>query len=130
MNKLKLFSKQKPLQFTILIDLAMTEEGYAAASSINNPDYGVLLAGAQDRAKEAKRGIWSSKCQRPKGENCIIKGNYRRDKDTRIYHTPDCYNYDKITVKEEKGDNWFCSEEEAQAKGFRKSRDCPPQTNL
>lgn len=74
---------------------------------------------------EAQRGIWSSLCQKPRGENCIIKGNYRRDKDTRIYHTPDCYNYNKITIREGKGDRWFCSEAEATAAGFRKSRDCP-----
>lgn len=54
-----------------------------------------------------------------------IKGNYRSADNTRIYHTSDCYNYDKITVKPGTSDRWFCTEKEAIAANFRKSLDCP-----
>lgn len=79
---------------------------------------------AQDKAKLAARGVWSSLCQTKK-EGCVIKGNYRSADNTRLYHTPDCYNYDRITIKPGTTDRWFCSEDEAIAAGFKKSQDCP-----
>jgi len=106
----------------LLIDKIMVEEGLAHAAT-NNPQYDPEILSSQDKAEELKKGIWSAKCQ-PKSE-CLIKGNYRRDKDTKIYHTPDCYNYPKIVINEEKDDSWFCTEEEAQEAGFVKSQDCP-----
>ncbi|MDO8609547.1 MAG: thermonuclease family protein [bacterium] len=78
----------------------------------------------EEKAKLAGRGIWSSLCQTKK-DGCVIKGNYRSSDNTRIYHTPDCYNYDKITIKPGTTDRWFCTEIEAQTAGFRKSLDCP-----
>lgn len=53
------------------------------------------------------------------------EGNYRQADNTRIYHTPDCYNYDKITIKPGTTDRWFCNEDEAKKLGFVKSKDCP-----
>ena len=112
-------------QGDLLIDQALVEEGLAQAQEINNPDFGAPIASAQDRAKSAERGVWSAKCQQPADKNCTIKGNFRQDKDTKIYHTLDCYNYEKITVNEKEKDQWFCSENEAKLAGFTKSRDCP-----
>lgn len=107
----------------LLVDRAMVEEGLAQAAGGENPKYGADLLAAQDSAKKAKRGIWSSLCAA--GEECLIKGSYRRDKGTKIYHLPECYNYEKIVINEREGDRWFCTEEEAKAAGFRKSEDCP-----
>lgn len=64
--------------------------------------YDVELKQAEDEAKNAKRGIWSNACQQKK-ENCVIKGNYRADNNTYIYHLPNCYNYERIVVNEKKG---------------------------
>lgn len=110
----------------LFIDKAMVEEGLARASSGNDPEYGVELLSVEETAKEAERGIWSELCLAKK-EGCVIKGNFRRDRGTKIYHLPGCFNYDKIVVNEREGDQWFCSEEEAQAAGFRKSEDCPEE---
>lgn len=107
----------------LLIDKALVEEGLARAENGADPRYGAELLAAEDSAKKAKRGIWSSLCAA--GEDCLIKGSYRRDKDTKIYHLPECYNYSKIIINEKEGDRWFCSEKEAVAAGFRKSQDCP-----
>jgi len=107
----------------LLLDRALVEEGLAQAASGENQKYGAELLAAQDSAKKAKRGIWSSLCAA--GKDCLIKGNFRRDKGTKIYHLPECYNYERIAVNEREGDRWFCSEEEAAAAGFRKSADCP-----
>jgi len=107
----------------LLIDKTMVEEGLARAESGENPRHGADLLSAEDSAKKAERGIWSSLCAGEEG--CLIKGNVRRDLGTKVYHLPECYNYEKIVVNEREGDQWFCSEAEAQKAGFRKSEDCP-----
>lgn len=106
----------------IFIDKVMIEEGLAKAAG-EREKYGEILLEAEDSAKQAKRGIWSSLCL-PK-EGCVIKGNVRRDRGTRVYHLPECFNYQKIVINEKEGDRWFCSEKEAKKAGFAKSEDCP-----
>ena len=110
-------------QDELLIDQALIDEGLAQATNGDHPQYGAGLLAAQDAAQKAKRGIWSAACTGE--EDCLIKGSYRRDKDTKIYHLPECYNYSRIVVNQKEGDAWFCSEKEAQEAGFRKSQDCP-----
>jgi len=105
------------------VDKAMVEEGLARASSGEDSEYGVEILTAQSQAKTAERGIWSEKCYPPK-KGCLIKGNIRRTSGTKIYHLPGCFNYERIVINESEGDKWFCSEEEAEAAGFRKSEDC------
>lgn len=106
----------------IFVNRVLVEEGLANVTDKNSKYASMLLARA-DEAKKLKRGIWSSLCM-PK-ESCLIKGSFRRDKGTKIYHLPGCFNYERIIIKEREGDRWFCSEKEAQAVGFRKSEDCP-----
>jgi len=108
----------------LFVDKALIEEGLAQASSGENPRYGVQLLSAEESAQKAKRGIWSSACL-PKNPQCKIKGNIRSDKGTKIYHLPQCFNYQKIVINEREGDRWFCSEKEAESAGFTKSNDCP-----
>lgn len=109
----------------LLINEVMTEEGLAYFEKGKTiTENSLAIEQSQDKAKLAGRGVWSSFCQTKK-EGCVIKGNYRSADNTRIYHTPDCYNYDRITIKPGTSDRWFCTEEEAQKVGFRKSKDCP-----
>jgi micrococcal nuclease len=105
-----------------LVNRVLVEEGLAKVES-KDLKYSPLLLGRREEAKKAQRGIWSSLCL-PK-EGCVIKGNVRKDRGTKIYHLPGCFNYEKIVVNEKEGDRWFCSEEEAKAAGFIKSKDCP-----
>lgn len=107
----------------LLVDKVLVEEGLAEAASGQEPRYGAVMLEAEDSAKKAKRGIWSSLCLEEEG--CLIKGNVRRDRGTKVYHLPECFNYEKIVINEREGDRWFCSEEEAEKAGFRKSGDCP-----
>lgn len=109
----------------LFINEVLVEEGFAYfEKSKPEIESTLTLEKAEAKAKQTGRGVWSSLCEE-KQEGCIIKGNYRSADTTRIYHTPDCYNYDRITVKPGTTDRWFCSEKEAQAAGFRKSLDCP-----
>lgn len=52
---------------------------------------------------------------------CAIKGNISKKGD-RIYHVPGQKYYQKTSISEGKGERWFCSEEEARAAGWRRSR--------
>lgn len=52
---------------------------------------------------------------------CTIKGNINRNGE-RIYHTPASRWYERTVIDESKGERWFCSEEVAQAAGWRSAR--------
>jgi len=107
------------------VEKAMLEEGLGRVQNGEDPRFGVILLAAEDSARKAKRGIWSSLCLGKEG--CLIKGNVRRDRKTKTYHLPTCFNYEKIVVNEAEKDQWFCTEEEAKAAGFRKAEDCPEE---
>ena len=53
--------------------------------------------------------------------NCRIKGNISAG--DRVYHTPDSPYYARTQIDPAQGERWFCSEQEAQAAGWR-----PPTT--
>jgi hypothetical protein len=54
-------------------------------------------------------------------EGCTIKGNISK-KGEKIYHLPGQNFYEKTIVSPEDGERWFCTETEAQAAGWRKSK--------
>ena len=52
---------------------------------------------------------------------CAIKGNISQD-GSRIYHVPGGRYYERTRINRSKGERWFCSEAEARAAGWRRSR--------
>ncbi|MBM4221264.1 MAG: thermonuclease family protein [Gammaproteobacteria bacterium] len=56
-----------------------------------------------------------------KSGGCLIKGNIGSG-GKRIYHVPGSTWYADTRIDESKGERWFCSEEEAQAAGWRAPR--------
>jgi len=52
--------------------------------------------------------------------DCVIKGNINTAGE-RIYHLPGQAHYDRVVIRPELGQRWFCSEEEARAAGWRPS---------
>lgn len=52
---------------------------------------------------------------------CAIKGNVN-SKGEKIYHVPGAKYYEKTQIVESSGERWFCTEEEARAAGWRKSK--------
>ena len=54
--------------------------------------------------------------------SCNIKGNISMRTGERIYHVPGGEFYDATVINPGKGERWFCSEDEARAAGWRKSR--------
>ena len=88
---------------------------------------------AQAGAVAAGRGIWGPACSpsaqapvapaapaAPQGQ-CDIKGNINREGE-RIYHVPGQRYYDDTRISEDRGERWFCSEDEALQAGWRKAR--------
>ncbi len=52
---------------------------------------------------------------------CVIKGNVSASGE-RIYHLPGGAFYNATQIDPKRGERWFCSEAEAQAAGWRRSR--------
>ena len=87
-------------------------------------------------ARLARRGIWATRFVLPwewrrgkrlsqgaanENQPCRIKGNISRGGEW-IYHVPGGRWYDRTKISPSKGERWFCSEEEAQAAGWRRAR--------
>ena len=92
-------------------------------------------------ARAARRGIWEGSFvqpaqyrtqseqpashaptpQAPPSQGCNIKGNISITGE-RIYHVPGGQFYAQTIVNPRRGERWFCSEQEARAAGWRRSR--------
>lgn len=53
---------------------------------------------------------------------CKIKGNISIQSAERIYHVPGQEDYAATRISIQHGERWFCSEEDAQAAGWRRAR--------
>ena len=95
------------------------------------PRYGLDYVDAEKEAVFAGRGLWRGGSSRadvlragapdaaaPPG--CAIKGNISDG--GRIYHVPGQVHYARTRISEARGERWFCSEAEARAAGWRRSR--------
>ena len=61
--------------------------------------------------------------QSPPDSRCVIKGNVNA-KGERIYHPPGWRYYGATVIDPRRGERWFCSEREAQAAGWRRTKVC------
>lgn len=106
-----------------LLNHTLVSAGLAKYIYVRSP-YSQVLKDAMESAKSNKLGIWSETCRRTSPINdCIIKGNTRDGE--KVYHLPDCDNYDQVIIDQSYGDSWFCNEKEAISAGFRKASGCP-----
>ncbi len=120
----------------------MVSEGWALAYR----KYSEAYVDEEARAQAARVGVWRGEFVPPwdwrqgkrlppappgprprqgskEGDSggCLIKGNISRSGE-RIYHVPGGYYYDQTEIDPSKGERWFCSEAEARAAGWRRSR--------
>ncbi|NNH46249.1 succinoglycan biosynthesis protein exoi [Rhizobium laguerreae] len=56
------------------------------------------------------------------GQSCRIKGNISIETGERIFHVPGQRYYAQTKISPQYGERWFCSEYEAWAAGWRKSK--------
>jgi endonuclease YncB( thermonuclease family) len=122
------------------INAWLVSEGWAVAYRRFSDDY----VGQEDAARIAGKGIWSgafiapadwrrgerlgdTKPQAPTGAkptaptDCRIKGNIS-SRGERIYHVPGGQYYSRTRIDTAKGERWFCTEAEARAAGWRRSK--------
>lgn len=134
---------ENPEEDNILANYYLIRNGYAFYYS-NPPDnrYKEMLLSAEREAKKEKKGMWgecdylNSKEEQdnieereedpgPADPDCIIKGNISEKGYGKTYLVPGCDNYNRVKIDPKKGEAYFCTEEEAQAAGFRKATNCP-----
>jgi len=123
----------------LFYNLEIIKQGYAYEYTYFIPyKYQAEFKAAQTYARENKFGLWADNaCAANKNfntststsnslspnSNCNIKGNIN-SKGEKIYHLPACEYYSKTVINLEQGERWFCSEDEAQAAGWRKAQNC------
>ena len=110
--------------------LLSASTGWAQAYRRYSPDY----IRQEDTASRSKVGIWQGEFIAPwdwrRGKRlraktnqpgtCLIKGNISRN--GRIYHVPGGRYYSRAKINQSQGERWFCSEAEARAAGWRRSK--------
>lgn len=112
------------------IDEKMIKDGWVAYAS-STVDKEHILKNIDLENEKNKIGIYSEKCTQftnPVKPKCNIKGNIVNEWTTRgdkIYHFPGCAQYPTVRVEKWRGEEWFCTEKEAAAAGYRKSGMCP-----
>lgn len=94
--------------------------------------YSGRYVNAETAARREGVGLWSSTYMEPEAyrhagqvsvgsnESCKIKGNIGRT-GAHIYHLPGQADYGSTRINLSKGEQWFCSEAQAQAAGFRRA---------
>ncbi len=118
----------------VFVNKWLIENGYAHEFTYKIPYiYQNEFKLAEKNAEKNKIGLWAddacvnSDLQTTKEykKNCLIKGNISYLDKEKIYHISGCEDYEKTIVNENKGESWFCTEEEAIQSGWRKAENCP-----
>ena len=108
----------------VATELVRNGHVFAAKSLFNS------LSSEEDAARSAKIGIWQGDVSRPQEwreqaweeakrdapDGCPIKGLVRASE--KLYALPWSADYARARVRTERGERWFCSEDEAKAAGF------------
>lgn len=121
----------------VLVNAELLRQGWAWVESIP-PDVTreAQFEQLEAEARQAGLGLWAAiptatlsasqaggcpqGCIEP-SSGCTIKGNINKSGE-HIYHMPGQRYYDQTTIDPGKGERWFCTEAEAQANGWRKSK--------
>lgn len=127
--------EEDPEKDQTFINGALVENGYAVEQyKAPNRMYLAQIQADEREAKEKKLGLWSACPQQeeaPAGEQdtdpfskeCVIKGNITKDY-SKDYFLPGCPNYKRVKIDPRKGEQYFCTEEEAEEAGWQRSAAC------
>jgi endonuclease YncB( thermonuclease family) len=119
------------------ISAMMLEGGYVTAIEGGSPHY----AAAEHLARKARLGIWSGPFVPPRewrdgkrlpaerdsetpSAACRIKGTVTAD-GKRLYFGPLDHGFDSIKIDPERGERWFCSDDQARQAGWRRRGEGP-----
>jgi endonuclease YncB( thermonuclease family) len=92
--------------------------GYAAEETAAKTSNAGLWDGEPERPDEWRERVFREAAKDAPG-NCPIKGRVQSGRKT--YSLPHQLGYARITIREKRGDRWFCSEADAQSAGFQAS---------
>lgn len=109
------------------VNAGIVRSGYAF--SANDSFFG-SLSSEEASARSDKAGLWEGEVERPSEwrdkawadakrdapDGCPIKGTLRSSR--KIYSLPGSAEYDRARVRTDRGERWFCSEDEARGAGF------------
>jgi micrococcal nuclease len=102
-------------------DTACTDEFQAAEEEARQEGLGLWgLESVGGGLTDADGKACRQNCATP-SPGCLIKGNINLEGE-KIYHVPAGEYYAQTEIEPEKGERWFCSEAEAAAAGWRKSK--------
>jgi len=125
------------LNDNLFINNKLLEEGHAdVLSSGQDLLYRRLLTSSRNQAITQRKGMWGV-CENQEEEaetvfplekndisvnpECLIKGNISEHGYGKVYFSPGDPNYNQVKVSFDKGEQFFCTEQEAEAAGFVKN---------
>ncbi|MBU4369392.1 thermonuclease family protein [Patescibacteria group bacterium] len=132
------FLPQEDVMDDIFVDNYMLEQGFADIRELSQDRrYRSILIHGRNEAVASNKGMWGE-CEQeleeemerfetdapPPNPDCVIKGNISEHGYGKTYFPPGCANYKRVKIDFEKGDMYFCTEEEAEAAGFKKAESC------
>ena len=122
----------------LFFNLEIVKQGFAYEYTYNLPyKYQTEFKNAQGYARVNKLGLWADGAcaltdittntppASVASSSCAIKGNISYSTKEKIYHVPGCDYYTQTKIDIDSGEQYFCSEEEALAAGWRKALNCP-----
>lgn len=99
-----------------------------AAKIVSNPQTGAGPGASTAHSEPSSPGTGEEPgagcprgCATPPA-GCLIKGNINLKTGDRVYHVPGQLHYNDVTIESERGEFWFCTEDEAQANGWRRAK--------
>jgi hypothetical protein len=106
---------------------ALVQQGHVFAAD----EASTRLKALEIEARTTRVGLWAGEAERPGAfrakrweeakrsapEGCPIKGQVSGRE--RTYVLPWSPAYDRVKIREARGERWFCSEDEARAAGWR-----------
>ena len=121
----------------LFVNNSLLEQGYADVMSLGQDRlYRRLLTSSRNQAITQRKGMWESCEDQEEGAETIfplekndisinpeflIKGNISEHGYGKVYFSPGDPNYNQVKVSFDKGEQFFCTEQEAEAAGFVKN---------
>ena len=130
---------ESPYEKDLFVNDYLLDEGYAdIMPKTQDRKYRSILEYSQNQAITNRKGIWEDCAEEqetqtdhpleandlPVDPNCLIKGNISKDGYGKTYFLLNCANYKRTKIDFSKGEQYFCTEEEAQVAGFEKAAGC------
>ncbi len=100
----------------------LSVERHLESRKVSVPQSVVLRFGVAPSATSAASDTTESRQVRQR--HGLIKGNHGK-RGVKLYHLPNCPNYNRVDIDLSAGERWFETETAARAAGFRKAGDCP-----